>query len=437
MTQLSHVHVPLSPPAPASPDADDAFAALRADAAGGVPEPLFRLANALAGAGQLDEAASLFRRAAMAGHGGAQVEYARMLLFGQGCAAEPHRAVEWLLQAEGLGNPIAGYWLAWVAIGSVLLPRDGQINQRMLTAVQHDFPLALRAAAIHFGRKPGAADQVMCMKLLDRAAARGDVVSALLLAERLQRGEGCAVQPKAAAALRARLRTNGVEALPSTVAPPVQADYSRHPGRGATMPASAMLAFEEVLTPPHATELSARPRVLQVESLLSSDECRLLMASALLRDATADLPPAAAPSVRFAPVHEDFALRMLQLRLARAARAEFGHAEPLLVEHGVPGTTEWRHRDYLSPEVLAADRAGAGNRRTTVCVCLRPPEAGGGLEFPFAELETVPGAGRAVVFDNLRDGMLDRDSMHASLPILRGEQWQATLWLREGRYRAV
>ncbi|MGH8085070.1 MAG: 2OG-Fe(II) oxygenase [Lysobacter sp.] len=428
--------MPVPPPAAATnPDAGDALAALRADAAGGVPEPLFRLANALAGAGQLDEAASLFRRAAMAGHGGAQVEYARMLLFGQGCAAEPHRAVEWLLQAEGLGNPIAGYWLAWVAIGSVLLPRDGQINQRMLTAVQHDFPLALRAAALHFGRKPGAADQVTCMKLLDRAAGRGDVVSALLLAERLQRGEGCAVQPKAAAAMRARLRTNGVEALPATVAPPVQTDYPR---RGAEMPASAMLAFEEVLTPPHATELVARPRVLQIDGLLSSDECRLLMASALMRDGTPDSSPAAAvPSMRFGPVHEDFALRMLQLRLARAARAEFGQAEPLLVEHSVPGVSEWRHRDYLTPEALAADRAGAGNRRSTVCVCLRAPEAGGGLEFPFGELETVPGAGRAVVFDNLRAGMLDRDSMHAALPVLRGEQWQATLWLREGRYRTV
>lgn len=435
MTQLSQISEPV---APANPGTDDDLAALRADAAGGVPEPLFRLANALAGAGQLDEAASLFRRAAMAGHGGAQVEYARMLLFGQGCAAEPHRAVEWLLQAEGLGNPIAGYWLAWVAIGSVLLPRDGQINQRMLTAVQHDFPLALRAAAIHFGRKPGAAEQVMCMKLLDRAAGRGDVVSALLLAERLQRGEGCAVQPKAAAAMRARLRTNGVEALPSTVAPPVQADYPRHPRRGADMPASSMLAFEEVLTPPPARELAARPRVLQVDSLLSSDECRLLMASALLRDGAPDRSPAAAmPSVRFAPIHEDFALRMLQLRLARTARAEFGQAEPLLVEHVVPGMSEWRHRDYLTPETLAADRTGAGNRRTTVCVCLRPPEAGGGMEFPFGELETLPGAGRAVVFDNLRDGMLDRDSMHAALPVLRGEQWQATLWLREGRYRTV
>lgn len=432
MTQVSPT---LANPPLAHQEVDDPLASLRADAAGGVPEPLFRLAGALASAGKFDEASSLFRRAAMAGHGGAQVEYARMLLFGQGCAAEPHRAVEWLLQAEGLGNPIAGYWLAWVAVGSVLLPRDGQINQRMLTAVQHDFPLALRAAAIHFGRKPGAADQVMCMKLLDRAAGRGDVVSALLLAERLQRGEGCAVQPKAAAAMRARLRTNGVDALPATVAPPVQAE---HLPRGAGAAVAAMLAFEEVLTPPHATELSARPRVFQVDGLLSSDECRLLMASALLRDGSPDNSPnAAAPSTRFDPIHEDFALRMLQLRLARAARAEFGQAEPLRVEHSVPGMPEWRHRDYLSPEALATDRSGAGNRRSTVCVCLRAPEAGGGLEFPFGELETVPGAGRAVAFDNLRDGMLDRDSMHAALPILRGEQWQATLWLREGRYRTV
>jgi len=28
------------------------------------------------------------------------------------------------------------------------------------------------------------------------------------------------------------------------------------------------------------------------------------------------------------------------------------------------------------------------------------------------------------------------DSLHAGLPVLQGEKWLATLWIRQGQYRA-
>ena len=48
----------------------------------------------------------------------------------------------------------------------------------------------MRAAAIHFGRKPHPEDQRLCLRLLHDAAVRGDALCAALLAERLARGEG-------------------------------------------------------------------------------------------------------------------------------------------------------------------------------------------------------------------------------------------------------
>ena len=51
-------------------------------------------------------------------------------------------------------------------------------------------------------------------------------------------------------------------------------------------------------------------------------------------------------------------------------------------------------------------------------------------------MSIAPVPGRAVVFDNLlADGRPDPESLHAGLPVARGEKWLATLWLRERRYR--
>lgn len=406
----------------------DRIATLRSAAADDAPSPLFELAGALLAEGKLEESLLLHARAALAGHDGAQVEYGRMLLFGIGCEPDPQLALGWLAQAESQHHPVASYWLAWVAMGSVLLPRDERMNQRLRVAVNHDYPPALRAAALHYGRRPGAADQAACIHLLERAARRGDLVAALLLAERLQRGEGCAVQPQAAASWRAWLRERQVEPLPPTVAPASRFDGAS-PGHGEPAP----LALEDALNTPSPHLLCSEPRVAQVDAVLSSDECRLLIAMAMLN---APGGGAVVPALRIDPAQEDLALRVLQLRLARSAQAELAHAEAIEVERRIPGSPDWRHRDYLAPDDLARDRPDAGNRRRTLCVCLHAPEAGGGHEFPFGLVETRAIAGSAVVVDNLMaDGRPDPYSMHAGIAVERGEQWQATLRLRERRYR--
>lgn len=429
----------------ASPAGDAELTRLRRDAGSGSPEMMFRLAAALVARGEVDEAAGLYQRAAAAGHSGAQVEVARMLLFGVGADPDPRMAVEWLLRAEALGNPIAGYFLALVGLGGVVLPRDGRINERMLVAVQHDYPPAVRAAAIHLGRKDNPEDQATCLKLLDRAAGRGDAVAARLLAERLARGEGCAMDVSAASALRARLSQAGHPPLPAvSAALPAPVLPLRESGE---VPPGT-LAFEEALQPAPTEVLATRPRVLRIDRLLSADECRLLIASAQphLRRSTAVDPQTGAAFAKeirtssdcsFDPLMEDFALRTVQLRMARAARVELAQAERLIVLSYQPGEEYRPHRDYLPAGVIERDGPEAGNRSRTICVYLNDVEAGGESEFPVAGISVSPQAGRAVVFDNLADdGMPDPNSLHAGLQVQRGEKWLATLWLRQRRYRA-
>lgn len=419
------------------------LAALRAAAERGSVDHAFALAQALVAREQMDEAMQWHLRAAQAGHPGAQVEYARMRLYGIVDAPAPQDAVPWFERAERAGHPLATEYLAKIAIGGVALPRDMRMNERVLRGVQAEHAPSLLAAAVHFGRKPNADDQVLCLQLLERAAGRGDIAAAVLLAERLAHGEGCEAQPDVAQRLWAQLADAGIERVPGFTLPP--------PGR-ADAPAR-QLALEEALQAPEARVLSTQPRVSVIDRLLSADECRLLILSArphLHASRTLDPNSGQALNIelrtshdaQFDPVLESLAVRLVQWRMAAAAGLELVNAEPLIVLRYAPGQEYKPHRDYLPPASIARDGPQAGNRRRTICVYLNPVTAGGATEFPVAGLRVDPLPGRAVVFDNLTydatspQGRPDPDSLHAGMPVEAGEKWLATLWIRQGRYRA-
>ena len=410
---------------------------LQAAAESGAADQAFAFALALADAQRMDDAQRWFLRAAEAGHVEAQIEYARIRLYGIAGAPAPQAATQWLLRAEQAGHPVATELLVQIALGGVAVPRDGRINERLHRAVQADFPPALLTAAIHFGRKPHPDDQSLCMQLLERAASRGSAIAAMLMAERLAHGEGCEAQPETAEDLWTQLMANGAQRLPDfTLPPPVSGD--RLPRQ---------LLIEEVLSPPAARVLSTQPRVSVIDRLFSADECRLLIASARphLHDSqTADpltgvpytLPVRTSSEASFDPLIESSALRLAQLRMTAAAGIDLPHAEQLTVLRYLPGQQYRPHRDYLPPGTLRMDRPHAGNRIRTVCVYLNAVQAGGATEFPVPGLRIDPLPGRAVIFDNLtHDGSPDTDSLHAGAPVDAGEKWLATLWIRQGRYR--
>jgi prolyl 4-hydroxylase len=418
-------------------NASSSIAELQAAAESGSAEHAFQLAQILVRMQRMEEAQHWHLRAAQAGHADAQIEYARMRLYGIVAAPAPQIAVEWLLRAEQTGHPAAAELLMQIGIGNAALPRDRRINEHLLHAFQADYPPALLTAAIHFGRKPHADDQTLCMLLLERAANRGSTIAAALLAERLAHGEGCEAQADAAERLWTQLETHGAMRLPDFTLPP--------PGENNGTP--RQLALEDALQPPPARVLSERPRVAVIDRLFSADECRLLIASAQphLRDSNTVDPATGQPlsqpirtstDATFDPVLETGALRVAQLRMAAAAGIELIHAERLTVLRYAPGQEYRPHRDYLPPGVIERDGPQAGNRVRTICVYLNAVTAGGATEFPVPGLRVAPMPGRAVIFDNLgADGRPDPDSLHAGMPVEAGEKWLATLWIRQQPYR--
>ncbi|GGZ60778.1 hypothetical protein GCM10008101_13440 [Lysobacter xinjiangensis] len=377
---------------------------LRQAAASGAPDDLHRYAAALVANLRMEEAFEAYSRAAEAGHAGALLEQGRMLMYGVGTTADIARAVQAFEQAEAAGQPIAGYFLALIGLGDTAVPRDARVGERLLAAVQAAYPPALRAAAIHFGRKPNLQDQALAIQLLDHAAGRGDAIAAHLLAERVRRGEGCTAQPEAAAQLKAKLREGGFDDLPEIIAVPAAPKRPSPP---------STLALDEVMDPPEAEVLAESPRIAQVDGLLSVDECRLLVATAqpLLRAAAQTPGIGPVPRVAFEPLLEDVALRLVQLRLAAAADMELVEAEPLVVARVAPG----------DGPVLPEAAEGDDERQRAVYACLAIGKGGARLRFPGGIVIDAE-AGRAIVAD-------------ASGATIEGDGWFATLPLSSRRRR--
>lgn len=62
-------------------------------------------------------------------------------------------------------------------------------------------------------------------------------------------------------------------------------------------------------------------------------------------------------------------------------------------------------------------------------VYLNHVSEGGGTEFPRIGVVVEPRRGKAVKFLNCdADGKPNPETLHAGLPVIRGEKWLATLW---------
>lgn len=127
----------------------------------------------------------------------------------------------------------------------------------------------------------------------------------------------------------------------------------------------------------------------------------------------------------------------LDRRFAGLMGIPHDHGEGLQVLcYGVGG--EYRpHHDFFAPGTAGARRhmARGGQRVATMVVYLSDVEAGGETEFPQFGLSAAPRQGSAAYFSYVqRDGGPDPRLLHASSPVMRGEKWVATKWMRASAF---
>ncbi len=125
----------------------------------------------------------------------------------------------------------------------------------------------------------------------------------------------------------------------------------------------------------------------------------------------------------------------LERRLARLVNWPLDNGEGLQILQYRPGAEYKPHYDYFDPAEPGTPTIvqRGGQRVGTVVVYLSEPEQGGGTIFPDVGLEVAPKRGNAVFFSYERPHPSTR-TLHGGAPVIAGEKWIATKWLRERRF---
>ena len=125
-------------------------------------------------------------------------------------------------------------------------------------------------------------------------------------------------------------------------------------------------------------------------------------------------------------------LRSLNQRIAALTGMPLENQEPLQVLRYRPGEEYVPHHDAFTPGNPQLEHGG--NRIATVILYLNSVLSGGGTFFPEMDMRVFPHAGLGLFFRNVDDGQVLQKSLHAGEPVLQGEKWIATKWIRERAY---
>lgn len=190
----------------------------------------------------------------------------------------------------------------------------------------------------------------------------------------------------------------------------------------------------------------AAPRIVVFGGLLSDEECDELIALArprLARSLTVatktggeEVNADRTSNGMFFQRGENALVQRIEQRIARLVNWPEENGEGLQVLQYGPGAEYKPHYDYFDPAEPGTPTIlkRGGQRVGTIVMYLGEPDKGGGTSFPDIQLEVAPKRGNAVFFSYDRAHPSTK-TLHGGAPVLEGEKWIATKWLRERRFQ--
>jgi prolyl 4-hydroxylase len=188
-----------------------------------------------------------------------------------------------------------------------------------------------------------------------------------------------------------------------------------------------------------------QPQLVVLGNLLSAEECEALVEAARPRMARSltvqtrtggeELNADRTSNGMFFRRGESELVQRIEARIARLLHWPVENGEGLQVLQYRPGSEYKPHYDYFDPKepgTPAITRRG-GQRVATLVMYLNEPARGGGTTFPDVGLEVAPQRGHAVFFAYDKPQPSTR-TLHGGAPVLEGEKWVATKWLREREF---
>jgi prolyl 4-hydroxylase len=134
---------------------------------------------------------------------------------------------------------------------------------------------------------------------------------------------------------------------------------------------------------------------------------------------------------------ENSLIARLDQRISRLMNAPVENGEGLQVLRYGPGGHSAPHFDFLLPSNAAneASLTRSGQRMSTLIVYLNDVAEGGATVFPEIGVSVTPRRGHGVYFEYANGRQqLDGKSLHAGAPVVAGEKWAVTKWMRTRRF---
>ncbi|MHB8425017.1 MAG: 2OG-Fe(II) oxygenase [Gammaproteobacteria bacterium] len=435
--------------------------ALSATARTGQPQAQYRLGALHFSRGEIRPAMDWLERAAEQGVEEAQNLLGVIYLNGIGIPCQPQKAVELFSAAAQRDLKEAHFNLAGLLFsGVVVQDSDAVAIKHLLRAAELRHRPALRVLGYLYSIAGDTALQELATLCFTHAALQGDAHGEYMLGTRYTQGVGvdanhdegvywlyraanrqlyCAGQHLAALRMEmgeARLQRIARLHVPEANSLAARAIEWRDPGIIAAPPPQSrqypgsVCEYPGILEEPLCDYLVnlAAPHV-QLSGVIDPATGQPLKTA--LRTSS---------SMNFQLSMYDMAVSVICRRMAGLSGMTANHAEPISVLRYLPGEEYRPHYDHFAVDEHGAPmvRDDNGQRTMTVFVYLNAVDAGGETDFPRLALRVQPQKGKAVAFLNCDTaGNPNPDTLHAGLPVMRGEKWLATLWFRERSFHWV
>lgn len=190
-----------------------------------------------------------------------------------------------------------------------------------------------------------------------------------------------------------------------------------------------------------------RPVIISFDNFMSYEECDQLIALSQSRMKSSrvvdndtgkeELHPERTSTGTFFNICENDFITMLDRRIAEVMHWPIENGEGIQILNYQPGAEYRPHFDFFPYELKGSQQhlAVGGQRVSTLVMYLSDVEQGGETTFPDVGVSVVPKKGAAVYFEYCNSqGQVDPLSLHAGNPVIKGEKWIATKWMRQRKY---
>ncbi|KRF51816.1 2OG-Fe(II) oxygenase [Bacillus sp. Soil745] len=181
------------------------------------------------------------------------------------------------------------------------------------------------------------------------------------------------------------------------------------------------------------------PLIVVLENVLSDEECDGLIEMSKDKmnrskiGVTHEVNEIRTSSSMFFLENEYDILTKIEKRISTIMNIPAEHGEGIQILKYTPGQEYKAHFDFFTSSSIAAKN----NRISTIILYLNDVEHGGETFFPKLNFSVSPRKGMAVYFEYFyNDKNLNELTLHGGAPVITGEKWVATQWMRRQSSRS-